>query len=121
MAYFGVFDGHGGNKACDYLMHNLHVNLFNQKDHFRFAFCLRLASWGLAIMLLMVCLRAGRFDQAFKEAFKLSDEQLITELTKRGLASGSSACCALLVNNLLTVAWAGPSFTVFSFHLCFPF
>lgn len=37
LGYFAVYDGHAGSTCADYLEHNLHCALFNQKALFKYA------------------------------------------------------------------------------------
>lgn len=85
--FFGIFDGHGGNKCADYLKNNLYKHIFNSPN---FPYN------------VMKALQEG-FSNAEKEFETLSLKQF--EIEK----SGSCAIVVLIVNDLIYCANVGDS------------
>jgi len=78
LSYFAVYDGHGGVECANYLEKALHTQLFKN------AYFLQ-----------------GKFKKAFYDVYADVDEEIEPEW------GGSTAACALLTGNLLTVANVG--------------
>mmetsp|Transcript_9902 Transcript_9902/g.17248 ORF Transcript_9902/g.17248 Transcript_9902/m.17248 type:complete len:426 (-) Transcript_9902:452-1729(-) len=89
-AFLGVYDGHGGREAADFLAENLHVNVtksaFFPKD----------------------------LPKSFHDAFLKTDDMLLSESTSINSGAGSTAVLALVTEDSLVVANAGDSRCVMS-------
>jgi serine/threonine protein phosphatase PrpC len=62
LAFYAVYDGHGGDKASEFLKDNLHLNFVNQKEE----------------------LRKGDVCRALKLAFLESDRQFLNLCKQEG-------------------------------------
>jgi len=85
MGLFGVYDGHGGEKAANYLKDNLHINILNQKQH----------------------LQEGNIREAILAGFLITDKQFRTTARAEGWNDGSTALVIILTNNKLVVGHVG--------------
>ncbi|KAK4860463.1 hypothetical protein QYF36_024327 [Acer negundo] len=85
VAFFGVFDGHGGSRTAEYLKNNLFKNLSTHPDFIKDT------------------------KTAIVEAFRQTDEAYLNE--EKGLQknAGSTASTAVLLGNRLLVANVGDS------------
>ncbi|KAH9604171.1 hypothetical protein KSS87_004587 [Heliosperma pusillum] len=90
VAFFGVFDGHGGSRTAEYLKNNLFDNLCSHPEFIR--------DTKIAIV----------------EAFKQTDADYICEEKDQQKGAGSTASTALLVGGRLLVANVGDSRVVAS-------
>lgn len=86
VGYFGVYDGHGGDKCADYLIEHMHKNIVNQSAFVK-----------------------GDFETAIKNGFKTTDEAFLKKCKEHGLIDGSTALVALLIDDKLITAHAGDS------------
>lgn len=84
-AYFAVFDGHGGVDAANYTATHLHVNLAHHVDFPK---------------------NPGR---ALQESFQCTDAMFLQKAKREKLRSGTTGVSALIVGNMLHVAWLGDS------------
>ncbi|XP_041058360.1 protein phosphatase 1F isoform X1 [Carcharodon carcharias] len=84
-AYFAVFDGHGGVDAAVYAATHLHVNLVHQEVF------------------------STQPDEALRRAFKQTDEMFLQRAKRKKLRSGTTGVAALIIGDLLHVAWLGDS------------
>lgn len=80
----GVYDGHGGQHASEYVRRHLLATIANQ-----------------------AAFRAGDFVAALRRAFAVVDDALVKWLWERRNPCGSTAAVVLLVDNLVFVAHAG--------------
>ncbi|GAB2270452.1 hypothetical protein Dimus_005349 [Dionaea muscipula] len=90
VAFFGVFDGHGGFRAAEYLKINLFNNLCHHPDFF------------------------NNTKSAIVEAFMQTDADYLKEEKGQQKDAGSTASTALLVGDRLLVANVGDSRVVAS-------
>eukprot|EP00271_Cylindrocystis_brebissonii_P011157 TRINITY_DN27_c0_g1_i1.p1 TRINITY_DN27_c0_g1~~TRINITY_DN27_c0_g1_i1.p1 ORF type:complete len:284 (+),score=56.38 TRINITY_DN27_c0_g1_i1:255-1106(+) len=87
---FGVFDGHGGSRAAEYVKHNLFKNLI---EHPKFA---------------------EEPKVAISEVFKATDAEYLNSENGQNRDAGSTASTAVLVGKRLLVANVGDSRTILS-------
>ncbi|KAJ0973155.1 hypothetical protein J5N97_021114 [Dioscorea zingiberensis] len=85
VAFFGVFDGHGGSRVAEYLKSNLFNNVSNHPDFVKDP------------------------KSAIVEAFKQTDTDYLNEDRGQLKDAGSTASAAFLVGNRLYVANVGDS------------
>lgn len=90
VAFFAVFDGHGGARTAEYLKNNLFNNLVT---HYEFI---------------------SDTKKAIGQVFKQTDEEYLTEERGQPKNAGSTASTALLVGDKLIVANVGDSRVVAS-------
>ncbi|KAI3817518.1 hypothetical protein L1987_11310 [Smallanthus sonchifolius] len=87
--FFGVFDGHGGSKAAEFVSKNLHSNLFD---------------------LLEKCSENTTTEEVVKSAFMKTDDEFL----KQGLESGACCVTALIKEKELFVSNLGDCRAVIS-------
>ncbi|XP_059629572.1 uncharacterized protein LOC132272437 [Cornus florida] len=85
VAFFGVFDGHGGSRAAEYLKNNLFKNLSSHPDFIKDT------------------------KSAIVEAFKQTDVDYLNEEKGQQKDAGSTASTAVLLGDRLLVANVGDS------------
>lgn len=85
VAFFGVFDGHGGSRTAEYLKNNLFKNLSSHPDFIKDT------------------------KSAIVEAFRQTDANYLREEKGQQKDSGSTASTAVLVGDRLLVANVGDS------------
>ncbi|KAI9200091.1 hypothetical protein LWI28_002649 [Acer negundo] len=85
VAFFGVFDGHGGSRTAEYLKNNLFKNLSTHPDFIKDT------------------------KTAIVEAFRQTDEAYLNEEKALQKNAGSTASTAVLLGNRLLVANVGDS------------
>ncbi|XP_077213497.1 protein phosphatase 2C family protein [Tasmannia lanceolata] len=85
VAFFGVFDGHGGSRAAEYLKNNLFKNLSSHPDFIKDT------------------------KSAIVEAFKQTDSNYLNEEKGQQRDAGSTASTAVLLGDRLLVANVGDS------------
>ncbi|TXG53079.1 hypothetical protein EZV62_022248 [Acer yangbiense] len=85
VAFFGVFDGHGGSRTAEYLKNNLFKNLSTHPDFIKDT------------------------KTAIVEAFRQTDEAYLNEEKGQQKNAGSTASTAVLLGNRLLVANVGDS------------
>uniref|UniRef100_A0A1J3IP27 protein-serine/threonine phosphatase n=1 Tax=Noccaea caerulescens TaxID=107243 RepID=A0A1J3IP27_NOCCA len=90
VAFFGVFDGHGGARTAEYLKNNLFKNLVTHDDFI------------------------SDTKKAIVEGFKQTDEEYLIEERGQPKNAGSTASTALLIGDKLIVANVGDSRVVAS-------
>ncbi|OAP19077.1 hypothetical protein AXX17_AT1G39960 [Arabidopsis thaliana] len=90
VAFFGVFDGHGGARTAEYLKNNLFKNLVSHDDFI------------------------SDTKKAIVEVFKQTDEEYLIEEAGQPKNAGSTAATALLIGDKLIVANVGDSRVVAS-------
>ena len=93
VAYYAVFDGHGGSKAASYASKNLHVRLSEK----------------------LPCGSVTNFDKEFKrqllETFRIVDEEFLKEASQKQPVwkDGTTACCILVLDDTAYIANLGDS------------
>ncbi|CAL9217769.1 unnamed protein product [Arabidopsis halleri] len=90
VAFFGVFDGHGGARTAEYLKNNLFKNLVSHDDFI------------------------SDTKKAIVEVFKQTDEDYLIDEIGQPKNAGSTASTALLIGDKLIVANVGDSRVVAS-------
>ncbi|CAH8254636.1 unnamed protein product [Arabidopsis lyrata] len=90
VAFFGVFDGHGGARTAEYLKNNLFKNLVSHDDFI------------------------SDTKKAIVETFKQTDEEYLIDEIGQLKNAGSTASTALLIGDKLIVANVGDSRVVAS-------
>ncbi|CAE5993731.1 unnamed protein product [Arabidopsis arenosa] len=90
VAFFGVFDGHGGARTAEYLKNNLFKNLVSHDDFI------------------------SDTKKAIVESFKQTDEEYLIDEIGQPKNAGSTASTALLIGDKLIVANVGDSRVVAS-------
>lgn len=91
VAYFGVYDGHGGEKTAIFTGDRLH-GLIEQTEGFKL----------------------GDFPQALKDGFLLCDEAVLQDYETRNDESGCAATAAIITESTIHCGNAGDSRTVLS-------
>ncbi|KAK9063478.1 hypothetical protein SSX86_017348 [Deinandra increscens subsp. villosa] len=87
--FFGVYDGHGGSKAAEYVAKNLHSNVFE---------------------MLEKCSENATTEEIVKAAFMRTDDEFL----KQGLESGACCVTALIKEKELFVSNLGDCRAVIS-------
>ncbi|KAD2803953.1 hypothetical protein E3N88_37330 [Mikania micrantha] len=87
--FFGVYDGHGGSKAAEFVAKNLHLNVFD---------------------LLEKCSENTTTEEIVKAAFLKTDDEFL----KQGLESGACCVTALIKQNEVFVSNLGDCRAVLS-------
>ncbi|XP_042483423.1 probable protein phosphatase 2C 11 [Macadamia integrifolia] len=85
VAFFGVFDGHGGSRAAEYLKHNLFKNLSSHPEFIKDT------------------------KSAIVEAFRQTDTDYLNQEKGQQKDAGSTASTAVLLGDRLLVANVGDS------------
>ncbi|PTD03168.1 Protein phosphatase 2C 3 [Fusarium culmorum] len=86
LSFFGVFDGHGGDKVALFTGQNIHNIIFKQ-DTFK----------------------SGDYAQGLKDGFLATDRAILNDPKYEEEVSGCTACVSLIAGNKLYVANAGDS------------
>ncbi|KAK4066558.1 putative serine/threonine phosphatase 2C ptc2 [Trichoderma sp. SZMC 28012] len=86
LSFFGVFDGHGGDKVALFAGENIHKIVFKQ-DSFK----------------------TGDYAQGLKDGFLATDRAILNDPKYEEEVSGCTACVSLIAGNKLYVANAGDS------------
>ncbi|UKZ48652.1 Protein phosphatase 2C 2 [Trichoderma virens] len=86
LSFFGVFDGHGGDKVALFAGEHIHKIVFKQ-DSFR----------------------SGDYAQGLKDGFLATDRAILNDPKYEEEVSGCTACVSLIAGNKLYVANAGDS------------
>ncbi|KAK0762446.1 hypothetical protein N5P37_005259 [Trichoderma harzianum] len=86
LSFFGVFDGHGGDKVALFAGENIHKIVFKQ-DSFK----------------------TGDYAQGLKDGFLATDRAILSDPKYEEEVSGCTACVSLIAGNKLYVANAGDS------------
>jgi protein phosphatase 2C family protein 2/3 len=86
VAFYGVFDGHGGVDAAIMVQDNLHNNIFRSE------------AW-----------KSGNIEGALNNGFETTDDQIIKQSIEKGWMNGSTAAVALFHNLSLYIANIGDS------------
>lgn len=86
LAFFGVFDGHGGERVALFSGENIH-NIILKQDTFK----------------------AGNYAQGLKDGFLATDRAILNDPKFEEEVSGCTACVSLIAGNKIFVANAGDS------------
>ncbi|KAG5999613.1 hypothetical protein E4U54_001753 [Claviceps lovelessii] len=86
LSFFGVFDGHGGDKVALFTGENIH-NIILKQDTFR----------------------SGDYAQGLKDGFLATDRAILNDPKYEEEVSGCTACVSLIAGKKLYVANAGDS------------
>ncbi|KAK3179837.1 Protein phosphatase 2C 2 [Lecanicillium sp. MT-2017a] len=86
LSFFGVFDGHGGDKVATYCGANMH-NIIMRQESFK----------------------KGDYVQGLKDGFLAVDRAMLGDPKFEDEVSGCTACVSLIVDNKIYVANAGDS------------
>jgi protein phosphatase 2C family protein 2/3 len=89
LSFFGVFDGHGGDKVAQFAGQNMHDILLKQ-DTFK----------------------AGNYEQALKDTFLATDRAILSDPKYEEEVSGCTACVGLITDDKIYIANAGDSRSV---------
>ncbi|PHH62227.1 hypothetical protein CDD81_7354 [Ophiocordyceps australis] len=86
LAFFGVYDGHGGGEVAAFAGGKLH-GIISKQDTFK----------------------AGDYTQSLKDGFLATDRAILNDPNHQEEVSGCTACVSLIVDNKLYLANAGDS------------
>ncbi|KAF4996569.1 hypothetical protein FGRMN_4410 [Fusarium graminum] len=86
LSFFGVFDGHGGDKVALFTGQNIHNIIFKQETF-----------------------KSGDYAQGLKDGFLATDRAILNDPKYEEEVSGCTACVGLIAGNKLYVANAGDS------------
>ncbi|KAI0164510.1 PP2C-domain-containing protein [Hypoxylon sp. FL1284] len=89
LSFFGVFDGHGGDKVAQFAGKNIFDILKNQ-DAFK----------------------GGNYEQSLKDTFLATDRAILSDPQYEEEVSGCTACCGLITSEKIFIANAGDSRSV---------
>ncbi|KAK3941246.1 phosphatase 2C-domain-containing protein [Diplogelasinospora grovesii] len=89
LSFFGVFDGHGGDKVALFAGANIH-NIIAKQDTFK----------------------AGNYEQALKDGFLATDRAILNDPKYEEEVSGCTACVGLITEDKIYIANAGDSRSV---------
>ncbi|GAB1313836.1 Protein phosphatase 2C 2 [Madurella fahalii] len=86
LSFFGVFDGHGGDKVALFAGENIH-NIVAKQETFK----------------------AGNYEQALKDGFLATDRAILNDPKYEEEVSGCTACVGLITEDKIYIANAGDS------------
>jgi protein phosphatase 2C family protein 2/3 len=86
MAFFGVYDGHGGHKVALFAGENIY-NILTKQEKFK----------------------SGEYSQALKDGFLATDSAILSDPKHEDEVSGCTACVGLITNDKIYIANAGDS------------
>lgn len=89
LSFFGVYDGHGGDRVAYFSGQNVHKIISKQSSF-----------------------QEGNYEQALKDGFLATDRAILQEKNFEDEVSGCTASAALITNEMIYVANAGDSRTV---------
>ncbi|KAI1136152.1 PP2C-domain-containing protein [Hypoxylon sp. FL0543] len=89
LSFFGVFDGHGGDKVAQFAGKNIH-DILKKQDTFK----------------------AGNYEQSLKDTFLATDRAILSDPQYEEEVSGCTACCGLITSDKIYIANAGDSRSV---------
>ncbi|KAI0152765.1 phosphatase 2C-like domain-containing protein [Xylariaceae sp. FL1272] len=89
LSFFGVFDGHGGDKVAQFAGKNI-TDILVKQDTFK----------------------AGNYEQALKDCFLATDRAILSDPQYEEEVSGCTACCGLINSDKIFIANAGDSRSV---------
>ncbi|KAI1762624.1 PP2C-domain-containing protein [Hypoxylon sp. FL1150] len=89
LSFFGVFDGHGGDKVAQFAGKNI-FDILKKQDTFK----------------------TGNYDQSLKDTFLATDRAILSDPQYEEEVSGCTACCGLITSEKIFIANAGDSRSV---------
>ncbi|KAI0842488.1 PP2C-domain-containing protein [Hypoxylon sp. FL0890] len=89
LSFFGVFDGHGGDKVAQFAGKNIY-DILKKQDTFK----------------------AGNYEQSLKDTFLATDRAILSDPLYEEEVSGCTACCGLITSEKIYIANAGDSRSV---------
>ncbi|KAI5922730.1 phosphatase 2C-like domain-containing protein [Camillea tinctor] len=89
LSFFGVFDGHGGDKVAQFAGKNIY-DILTKQDTFK----------------------AGNYEQSLKDCFLATDRAILSDPQYEEEVSGCTACCGLINADKIYIANAGDSRSV---------
>ncbi|KAI1091889.1 PP2C-domain-containing protein [Rostrohypoxylon terebratum] len=89
LSFFGVFDGHGGDKVAQFAGKNIY-DILKKQDTFK----------------------AGNYEQSLKDTFLATDRAILSDPQYEDEVSGCTACCGLITSEKIFIANAGDSRSV---------
>ncbi|KAI4864296.1 PP2C-domain-containing protein [Hypoxylon rubiginosum] len=89
LSFFGVFDGHGGDKVAQFAGKNI-FDILKKQDTFK----------------------AGNYEQSLKDTFLATDRAILSDPQYEEEVSGCTACCGLITSEKIFIANAGDSRSV---------
>ncbi|XDG04548.1 hypothetical protein ABKA04_004163 [Annulohypoxylon sp. FPYF3050] len=89
LSFFGVFDGHGGDKVAQFAGKNIY-DILKKQDTFK----------------------AGNYEQSLKDTFLATDRAILSDPQYEEEVSGCTACCGLITSEKIFIANAGDSRSV---------
>ncbi|EGS18492.1 uncharacterized protein CTHT_0050940 [Thermochaetoides thermophila DSM 1495] len=89
ISFFGVFDGHGGDKVALYAGENIYRIVAKQESF-----------------------KAGNYEQALKDGFLATDRAILNDPKYEEEVSGCTACVGLITDDKIYIANAGDSRSV---------
>ncbi|KAK3378592.1 phosphatase 2C-domain-containing protein [Podospora didyma] len=89
ISFFGVYDGHGGDKVALFSGENIHNIIANQETF-----------------------KAGNYEQALKDGFLATDRAILNDPKYEEEVSGCTACVGLITEDKIYIGNAGDSRSV---------
>ncbi|CAJ2503281.1 Uu.00g106750.m01.CDS01 [Anthostomella pinea] len=89
LSFFGVYDGHGGDKVAQFAGKHM-TDILTKQDTFK----------------------AGNYEQALKDTFLATDRAILSDPQYEEEVSGCTACCGLINAGKIFIANAGDSRSV---------
>ncbi|KAK1770964.1 phosphatase 2C-domain-containing protein [Phialemonium atrogriseum] len=89
LSFFGVYDGHGGDKVAHFAGENIHHIIAKQETF-----------------------KAGDYEQAMKDGFLATDRAILNDPKYEEEVSGCTACVGLITGDKIYIANAGDSRSV---------
>ncbi|KAF3058436.1 Protein phosphatase 2C like protein 2 [Daldinia childiae] len=89
LSFFGVFDGHGGDKVAQFAGKNIY-DILKKQDTFK----------------------TGNYEQSLKDTFLATDRAILSDPQYEEEVSGCTACCGLITGEKIYIANAGDSRSV---------
>eukprot|EP01119_Soliformovum_irregulare_P008193 TRINITY_DN2123_c1_g1_i2.p1 TRINITY_DN2123_c1_g1~~TRINITY_DN2123_c1_g1_i2.p1 ORF type:complete len:965 (+),score=312.69 TRINITY_DN2123_c1_g1_i2:38-2932(+) len=86
VSFYGIYDGHGGPRAADYLKLKIHKNICNQ-----------------------TAFAKGDFETAIRNGFQQTDDEFLQMCRDYNYMDGTTCVIAMFVDNKLITAHAGDS------------
>ncbi|CAI4215094.1 unnamed protein product [Parascedosporium putredinis] len=86
LSFFGVFDGHGGDKVALFAGENIHKIVAKQE-----------------------AFKSGNYEQALKDGFLATDRAILNDPKYEDEVSGCTACVGLITDDKVYIANAGDS------------
>jgi protein phosphatase 2C family protein 2/3 len=96
LSFFGVFDGHGGDKVALFSGENIH-NIIQKQDSFK----------------------SGDYAQGLKDGFLATDRAILNDPKYEEEVSGCTACVSLITGKKIFTVSTTPSINRRAPHICF--